>query len=305
MYVSSSSAFNTIVSIGDHITSSISTDFLNPEAAEGLELMTAQVAPGLLHEVNMVIIYLNQIFIVIGGIVLLLKYRELKFEREYTAFSMINLAILFAGVSVPFFASSLNMTRVYQITLIFLAPFCVIGGITVLRAMSRIVRVAWTNESVRSSLKVLSVYFVIFMLYQTGFVWEITDDNPGSISLSQDKLSVFCRLIHEQEMTGAEWLAVHRDNLISVYADRTTHADVALWAYGFIPRGQVIRVTGEPTRVKENSYVYLSYVNIVWDALFIPVSRKYMLCSMHNSTYFQLVHNNKNKIYDNGGNIYV
>ena len=305
MYVSSSSVFNSILHIGDHILSSISTDFLNPEAAEGLEMMTAQVAPGLLHELNRIISYLNQIFIVIGGIVLLLKHRELKFEREYTAFSILALGICFAGVSVPFFASSLNMTRLYQITVIFLAPLCIIGGITIFRAMSRIVRVAWTKESVRSSLKVLSVYFVIFMLFQTGFVWEVTDDNPGSISLSQDKLLAFRRLIHEQEMTGADWLAVHRDNSMSVYADRTTHADAALWAYGFIPKEQVIAVTGEPTRVKENSYVYLSYVNIVWDALFIYESGKYRLCSMHNSTYFQLVHNHKNKIYDNGANIYL
>jgi uncharacterized membrane protein len=304
MYISSSSAFNTIVDIGGHIASSISAGFLNPEAAEGLEMLTAQAAPGLLHEVNRVILYLNQIFIVIGGIVLLLKHRELKFESEYTAFSILALGILFAGVSVPFFASSLNMTRLYQITVIFLAPFCIIGGITILRAMSRVVRASWTDQRVRSSLKVLSVYLVIFMLYQTAFIWEITDDNPYSISLSQDKLSAFHRLIHEQEMTGAEWLAVHRDNSISVYADRTTHAAAALWAYGFIPKGQVIGVHGEPKEIKENSYVYLSYVNVEWDALFILESGKYMLCSMHNSTYFQLVHNNKNKIYDNGGNIY-
>jgi uncharacterized membrane protein len=99
MYVSSSSAFNSIVHIGDHIASSIYTDFLNPEAVQGLGMMLSQPAPGLLHEVHRVINYLNQIFIIIGCIVLLLKYVELKFEKEYGAFSMINLAILFASIS--------------------------------------------------------------------------------------------------------------------------------------------------------------------------------------------------------------
>ena len=305
MYVSSSSAFNTIVNIGDHIASSIFVDFLNPEAAQGLELMTAQAAPGLLHKVNALIHYLNQILIIIGCITLLLIYRELKFESEYTAFSMVNLAILFAAVSVPFFASSLNMTRVYQITLIFLAPSCVIGGISVFRVLSRVLKVSWTDKSVRSSLKVLSVYFVIFMLYSTGFVWEVTDDTPGSISLSQDKLLVFRMLIHEQDMTGAKWLSVHRDNSIVVYANIYTRADVTLWAYGFVPKEQVIRVIKEPREIKDDSYVFLSYVNVVWDAISFYPEGKTIPCALHNTTFFNRVHNHKNKIYDNGGNIYV
>ena len=305
MHVSSSSAFNTIVNIGDHIASSIFVDFLNPEAAQGLELMTAQAAPGLLHKVNALILYLNQILIIIGCITLLLIYRELKFESEYTAFSMVNLAILFAAVSVPFFASSLNMTRVYQITLIFLAPFCVIGGITVFRILSKIVRVTWTDKNVRSSLKVLSVYFVIFLLYSTGFVWEVTDDNPSSISLSLDKLSVFRMLIHEQDMTGAKWLSVHRDNSIVVYANAYTRADVTLWAYGFVPKEQVISVKKEPERIKDDSYVFLSYVNVVWDVTSFYPEGKTIPCALHNTTFFHRVHNHKNKIYDTGGNIYV
>ena len=138
-------------------------------------------------------------------------YRELKFEREYVAFSMINLAILFAAVSVPFFASSLNMTRLYHITLIFLAPFCVIGGITVLRAMSRIARVAWTNKSVRSSLKVLSLYFLIFMLYQTGFVYGVAEGNFYSISLNT---TMDTPRFNDQEVLGAKWLTEVRGGFI-------------------------------------------------------------------------------------------
>ena len=305
MYLSSSSAFNTIVNIGDHIASSIFTDFLNPEAVQGLTLMTAQPAPGLLHEVNRIIMYLNQIFIIIGCITLLLIYRAVKFESEYAAFSMVNLAILFAAVSVPFFASSLNMTRVYQITLIFLAPFCVIGGITVFRVLSRVVRASWTEKKVRSSLKVLSVYFVIFLLYSTGFVFQITEGQSGSISIGQDKPLVFRMLIHEQDMTGAKWLSAHRDNSIVVYANVYTRADVTLWAYGFVPKEQVIRVIKEPREIKDDSYVFLSYVNVVWDAISFYPEGKAIPCALHNTTFFNRVHNHKNKIYDNGGNIYV
>ena len=139
MYISSSSAFNAIIHIGDHIASSIFTDFLNPEATEGLRAITAERHHTLLNRINQAILYLNQIFIIIGSIVLLLKYRELKSEKGYTAFSMLRLGICFAGVFVPFFASTLHMTRLYHLTLFFLAPCCVIGGITVLRALSKTV----------------------------------------------------------------------------------------------------------------------------------------------------------------------
>ncbi len=282
MYVSSSSAFNAIVRIGDHMASSIFTDFLNPEAAQGLKMITAQPAPGLLHEVCRIINYLNQIFIIIGGIVLLLRYRELKFEREYTAFSMINLAICFAGVSVPFFASSLNMTRLYHITLIFLAPFCVIGGIIALRAMSRIVGVAWTDKNVRSSLKVLSVYFVIFLLYSSGFVWEVTEGYSGSISLSQESIkeygdaegknTFYAAYYLDGDIAGVKWISKNRDNKSKVYADYTRKR-LVFTSYGMMPGERILTNT---TKVRDGSYIYLGYPNVRYGLMFDPSqSKKY------------------------------
>jgi uncharacterized membrane protein len=306
MYVSSSSTFNTIVHIGDHIASSIYTDFLNPEAVEGLEMMLGEVAPGLLHKVNRVICYLNQIFIIIGCIVLLLKYVELKFEKEYGAFSMINLAILFASISVPFFASSLNMDRVYHITLIFLAPFCVIGGITFFRMLSRIVRVSWTDKNVRSSLKVLSVYFVIFMLYQTGFVFQVVEGYSGSISIGQEEIKEygdakekagFYSLYHpEQDVFSAKWLSKRRNHEKKVYAIYNGARVHPLESYGMIPRSETPVLTNTTKKIKEGSYVYLQYLNVVEG---IGTDRREK--SIYNMTEIYPLIENKNKIYSNGG----
>ena len=257
MYVSSSSAFYSIVHIGDHIASSIFTDFLNPEAAEGLSQMLTKPKPGLLHEVNRVILYLNQIFIVIGCIVLL-KQREMKFESEYTVFSMVNLGILFASIAVPFFASSLNMNRVYQISLFFLAPFCVIGGITVLRMIGKIVRVTWTNKAVRRSLGILSVYFVIFLLYQIGFVFYVAEGQTGSISLDSTSDS-WC--FNNQEVFGAKWLYDVKDSNI-IYADRSRH----LLLISCLGGGQIKVLRPDnvgPIQIRKNSYIYLGRPNVV------------------------------------------
>ena len=302
MYVSSSSAFNTIVHIGDHVASSIYTDFLNPEAAEGLEMMLAKPQPGLLHEVNRVINYLNQIFIIIGGIVLLLKYRELKFETGYAAFSMINLGILFASISLPFFASSLNMNRVYHITLIFLAPFCVIGGITVLRMLSRFVKVSWTDQRVRTSLKVLSVYFVIFMLYSSGFVYEVAEGHSGSISLSQewikeygdtrDKAGLYAAYYPNQDIFGVKWTSRNRNNESRIYAD-LWHRSLVFTSYGMMPDEYVLTNT---TKVKESSYIYLGYPNVRYGFMYGPSGFQYW-----NVTDISPLLDESSRIYSNGG----
>ena len=292
MYVSSSSAFDTIIHIGDHIVSSIFTDFLNPEAVQGLTMMIAEPEPGVLHEVYRVINYLNQIFIVIGCIVLLLKYREMKFESEYAAFSMVNLVILFAAVSVPFFASKLNMTRTYHITLIFLAPFCVIGGITVFRMLSKVVRGAWTNRSRRIALKILSVYFVIFMLYQMGFVYGVAEGNFHSILLNS---TVDYPRFNDQEVLGAKWLTELR-------GDELIYADEYRWLLlGSFEWGQVgiFLVDVDRIRIPKESYIYFGTRNVMKDE--VAVAHTKGVTRIHDHINSEDLINDRNKIYANGG----
>ena len=291
MYVSSSSAFDTIVYIGDHIASSIYADFLNPEATEGLRMMLAQPQPGLLHEVYRIINYLNQLFIIIGGIVLLLKHREMKFEREYGAFSVVNLAVCFGGVTLPFFASSLAMARVYHITLFFLAPFCVIGGISVFRALSKIVRVAWTNGSVRISLKALSVYFVIFMLYQTGFVYGVAEGHFCSISLNS---TMDYPRFNDQEVLGAEWLYGVKSNN-PIYADEYRRLLVGSFEWG-----QVRTLTFDVDQIQDDSYIYFGSLSIEKKEIMVVDVKSARRITREYINSSQIV-DDRNKIYNNGG----
>lgn len=257
MYVSSSTAFNSIVRIGDHISNSIFTDFLNPDAAQGLHLMMGKTQSPL-HYVNKIINYLNQIFIVIGCIVLLLKYRKLKFEKEYAVYSMVNLAILFAAIAVPFLASSLRMERLYHITLIFLAPFCVIGGITVLKMLSKIGRVTWTNKAASSSLKILSVFFALSLLYSSGFVYEVVEGGSSSISLNST-IDRACLNDHEALMAG--WLKNTKDVDAKIYSDRVR--GVLLW--GIFGERHVFVVDEEEriiTHIPDNVYIFLGRENV-------------------------------------------
>ena len=300
MYVSSSSVFNVIVHIGDHIASSIFTDFLNPGAAEGLHLLMSQPKSGLLHEVNRVINYLNQIFIVIGCVVVL-KWRKMKFERDYSAFSVINLGILFASIVVPFFASSLNMVRVYQITLIFLAPFCVIGSITVLRVIGKIVRVSWTDKRVRSSLKILSVYFVIFLLYQTGVVFYAAEGQSSSISLNSTA-DGYC--YNDQEVSGATWLKGVKDSKRDIYADEPRWL-LLCSRLGWLESGHppMYFTVDNINRTRKDSYIYLGTRNAVERDVRLRHETGVETGVSSVFEYINLEHvvEDRSKIYANGG----
>ena len=305
MYVSSSSAFDALVRIGDHVASSIYTDLLNPEAVQGLEMMLGEPAPGVLHEVNAVINYLNQIFIIIGVLVLLLKYRELKFETEYAAFSMINLFILFAAISVPHL-TAINMTRSYHLALLFLAPFCVIGGIAVFRMLSRVVKVSWTDKRVRSSLKVLSVYFVIFLLYQSGFVFQVTEGYSGSISIGQEeikkygdakgKVGFYSCYVPEQDVFSARWLSKNRDDKLNIHADHRSILNV-LMSYGGIAENKRMLINNTVDEISDEAYIYLRHLNIIENLIYVKVEgEKYYYNIAEISPFLE----ERKKIYSNG-----
>jgi uncharacterized membrane protein len=227
---------------------------------------------------------------VIGCIVILLKYREMKFEREYAAFSMVNLGILFAAVSVPFFASSLTIDRLYHVTLIFLAPCCVIGGITVFRMLSKVVRIAWTNRSVRISLKILSVYFVIFMLYSTGFVYGVAEGNFHSISLNS---TMDYPRFNDQEVLGAKWLTELR-------GDKLIYADEYRWLLlGSFEGGRVKTFPVDVDRIPVDSYIYFGTWNVMKDK--VEVVHKKGISYIHEHINSEDIVYDRSKIYANGG----
>jgi uncharacterized membrane protein len=287
MYLSSSSAFNSIVRIGDHMASSIFTEFLSPEAAQGVGIIMAETLSPL-HSVAKYLHLLALFFIAVGIITLILKHREMKFEREYVAFSLVAFGICLGGIALPYFASSLNTSRLYQITLIFLAPFCVIGGITVLKVLSRIVKASWTNESVKSSLKALSMFFVLFLLFNSGWIYEVAKDNSLSISLNS---TIDYPRFNDQEVLGAEWLFRVKSS-DKIYAD--TYRSLLLNSF----EGRIV-IPLSVDEIPENSYIYLGTLNVVDDKV-IHEHKIGVQCIMGYIGSEDIV-NKRNNIYTNGG----
>jgi uncharacterized membrane protein len=293
MHVSASSTFNAIVRIGDHIASNIFTEFLNPDAAQGLGIiMTETVSP--LHSVAKYLHLLSQFFISIGILTLMLKRVNTKFERGYSTFSLVFFVICFVGIAVPHFASSLNTTRLYQITLIFLAPFCVIGGIAVFRRVNHVVKKSWTDRIVRSSLRVLSVFFAIFLLFNSGWVYEVVKDHPGSIALNS---TIDFPRFNEPEILTGQWLKDRKNVKIDVYSD--DYRSLLLWCA--LGEKHAFRGDDEITTwIPNNVYIFLGRENAKNEKIIlITPTEKRKSVDLQNLTLSNTLLN-MNRIYNNG-----
>jgi len=282
--ISNSSAFESLARICNQVVGSISSDFLDPEASQGLKLITAQPLPGLLHEINRILNYLNQIFIVIGGLVILFKNQEMKLKKEFVVFSIINLGICIAGVFVPYFASQINMSRLYQITLFFLAPVCIIGGIAVVKLFIKVFKVSQKDRYLQLPIKILSIYFAVFLAYQTGLIFQVTEGRSGSLSLDS---SIDYPSFNDRDVSGALWLNDVRGNKYT-YADSNRR----LLLVGYLWD----RLSSTPAKA---SYIYLGTFNSKNNSLTKSI-RLRANTETSNENYSPLIIG-RNKVYTNGG----
>ena len=315
MYVSNSSALNTVIHIGDNIAGAIFTEFLSPDASRGATLLTHEPV-SLLHRINKVLQLIVPFLIAIGILKILLKHRETKLEPEYIGFSLYWFALCLGAIVIPYFAV-MNPMRLYRLSLFFMAPFAVIGGITVISAITKRFRFLRRDISVKQSLQIISIFFVILLLFNTGFIFEIANDCPNSISLSQESIKkleypeyrarFYIKIIPEQDIFSAKWLSEGMKNDEKIYASFAI-GERALVAYGgLMPESTLIfespqiRILSNTTEhIKEGSYIYLGAINVL-GRVGIDLNPKLGSPIYYNMSDSYPLLNAQNKIYTNGG----
>ncbi|ODV48848.1 putative membrane protein [Methanohalophilus euhalobius] len=288
MYVTKSSAFNVVVLLGKQILSSFITDFLKPETSQGMNYVIMKtVSP--LHEINKYLHLSAQLSIVVGIFASWFKLIKIKFKKEYIFFSLVNLMILFAAIAVPFFSSSLNTIRLYHIALIILSPYCIVGAIIIYNIPRNIFHQSWNIQYNRNVLPAISIFLAIFLLFNSGLVFEVAKDNPGSFSLNS---SLDGPHFNEQEFSGAKWLYEVKNNNV-IYADlyRTLLLDSFDWK-------SCENIQMDISEIPDESYIYFGSLNTVENK--ITILKKEGSSSMLEYISSEAVINNQNKIYANG-----
>jgi len=291
VYVSSSSVFTQVVKIGDHIAGNI-FDFLNPTAVEGLSVIVTRTR-SLLHEVTKYLYLMVNFLIFIGTLATLLKRTETRFEKEYIIFSSVSLVMCVGGMTVPYFASTLNTSRIYQIALLSLAPFLVIGAKTALEIIGKAMKRSWENK--RFFVKVLAVFLTIFFLLDSGLIYEIAKSEPTSISLNK---SIDFPRFTQQEVITVGWLENRMNSSIPAYAD-LYRSELLLGVLG--EHYYLVGDTEVLTPIQNKTYFFLGSKNVKSGeiVLFAPDRRSVSTQQLQNlAFYYTLL--GSNKIYDNG-----
>jgi uncharacterized membrane protein len=260
-----------------------------------------------LHSISSYLFYGMQLLIVIGVFRLVFKHERLKFGIEFSSLSMACMFLLIMCIFIPSFASSLNLTRFYHFAQFFLAPFCVLGGLTVMSLLSNIsTRVSRlmlnsskvTRPSKRVMITFLSLILVFYFLFQSGFIYQVANDIPTSISLSRSQInkwppSLNDLYIDSPEFRSAIWLSAFVNNQSKIYIDFGVKY---LTSYALIPpdRQSILSPELIITHI-HNAYFYFGRLNVIYG--------KFEGGGFYwNTTTFFNTLNNTGEIYSNGEN---
>ncbi len=295
MFISSSSALNSITGLAVQFSNNMVSGFLDPETTQGLSIIVTEATTPL-HQIGKYIHLVTQFFIFFGILSLLLKPQKMDFggeyfsiDREYFGVSLVNFALAAAGVILPFFSSALNTTRLYQITLIFLAPFFVIGVFEAFRFLRRFLQRTNLDLSSETAVRATSAFLCVFVLFNTGFIYSALGDEPTSIALD-DRID-FPRF-DSQEIAGAQWL--HAVGNRTIYCDTPR----AVMLEGFV--GTTARkIPADPTQLRRNTYVFLGTFNVLTEKLSLTRVNAVLKVKVYNDIGPYTV--KRDVIYDNGG----
>ncbi len=219
IYTASSVTLDILINIVNILRTNFFTGLFEA-STRGSEVLVAtgvQATSTFWHVIGRGFFYVTVALIIIGFLATFLKKKNKPFDNDFTFLMLLNLLLITASIVVPYFATTFNLSRFYQVALFFLAPLCLLGGITILAPLKRIINTKYFASVV------LIVVLIPYFLFQTGFVYETSHEESWSLPLSgyrQSSTWLASRgVIGEAEVKSASWLSIHRDIQRDVYAD--------------------------------------------------------------------------------------
>lgn len=284
IYMTSSSSFKSVVYLARPLLKSAFSDLLNPDTVQGIAVVVNEAATPL-HEVGKYLHLLTIFFIVVGFVVTVVtRQRGINFDLQYLLLSCGALGICIGGVTLPFFASALNTSRLYQISLILLAPFGIIGGIALTSRLRNL------SDPCNHSLHIVAIFLGIFLLFNCGWVYEVCQDESTSFALNS---SLDYPVFNKQEVLGSLWLTDSKDG-------RPVAADTyrRLLLSGFVGR-PACRDIQTAVLGDADYYVFIGQHNILHEH--ITVIRIIGVTPLTQFIEIADLLEEKNGIYSNGG----
>ena len=248
-----------------------------------------------LHEVVELLYLLGLLLIILGLAALALRRCRFTFDQEFVALALASLAILMTAVVFPMLALTIDTTRLYQISTLLLAPFCVTGALLIGGVPGRLRAKPRERTGVSVAYKLVAALFVIMLLFGTGLVYEVTRQDPTSFFLND---SIDAPRFNAREVAGAQWLYAMKAAALPVHAD--AYRDL-LWtsldfnySWGNIP--------SYAPHTPHTGYVFLGTFNLLTGTSAQQLNTQSLLngTQVYHSSLAGIA-NGRNRVFDDGG----
>jgi uncharacterized membrane protein len=239
---------------------------------------------------------ISEFFVLLGFAATVLKYQNarlrLRLSKELFAFNAPIVALLVAGVVVPFVSQSLGTSRLVHLCMIFLAPFFVIGVVAFCEVMGRIITTRLIAYD--KVLGYISVFLAIFLLFNSGVVFQVAHDSPTSLALNS---TLDGPVFNNMELAGAKWID-HNNGT----AQQPILFDQYRWLLMASISQRVIQKYppgADLASLRGGSYLYFGTINVEQNTLLCIVSRT----AVKEYQYFNATPaiSNRSLIYTSGG----
>ena len=270
-----------------------------PITTQPVEMITTGGQSSSMHTNYLYLLLVTQGLLVIGMLAVSLVKGPMKLSREFYALSFVNLGILAVALVLPKFAASLNMTRLYQITLLVLAPFVVLGWISLFQLPGRLAK----RDFLPIALKTFAVLMVVYLMFNTGLIFEVFKDVPMSYSLNKKGANISYTIYNNMEVKGADWLIHSRDTTIKannlsyvppIVSDTNNRLLLQDWN-----ASRAYSLPGNVNTIPLGSYIFMGTFNVMTDrgveVIWAGELQKPVSIILTN------IKENRNRIYASGG----
>ena len=259
--------------------------------------------------------YLVELCLVIGFIRLIFRPRRLgEFKAEYLSLTLVSVLILLGVFVLPTHGYGMGAVRIFQITLLLMAPLFLFGGEAIghgIVKLAAVFRRGFASSRLSLNSPVLLQFVVLgllipYFIFNSGVVFELSRsqtthfiDIPYSIALSSYRVDVTTTFT-KQDTIAADWLSkrIAEENC-TIYVDHHS-AKLLGWQAGFFLSKKACEFSPDTKELSSPSYIYLRAWNTQKRELtYSTVYAGRQSVSFDDLPWVISAMDKSNKIYDN------
>ena len=230
--------------------------------------------------INLLISATVNALLIVGIFALVLFTSKVEISNKYKLLTIF-MGLFFASATFfPMLAQTLNFTRIYAISLLFLSPCVVVGALSLLKITQDIINRnfasikkrsgIFSNKRIRAGLLLVAVLRCLFPS-QTGFVNFVTGGEIHSVTFDyyrleastnpQMEVDLYRIYFQPQDAFSAIWLSEYVNGSSNIYADSVSSVYV-LASCRVIPFNLTQPIT--PTmKLQQGNLIFLDSLNVV------------------------------------------